>query len=91
MGRVPYFTVGGCQVLKPCRVIVSFCFMHLVLCTKSENKINKNNKISLPTFLPVCFKRYTCKNCDLVNDKKCDVTLLSTNFSQEASRKTELF
>ena len=42
MGRVAYFTVGGCQVLKPCRGLVSFCFMYLVLCTKSENKINKN-------------------------------------------------
>ena len=31
-------TVGGCQVLKPCRGLVSFCFMYLVLCTKSENK-----------------------------------------------------
>ena len=36
MGRVAYFTVGGCQVLKPCRGLVSFCFMYLVLCTKSE-------------------------------------------------------
>ena len=26
------------QVLKPCRGLVSFCFMYLVLCTKSENK-----------------------------------------------------
>ena len=43
MGRVAYFTVGGCQVLKPCRGLVSFCFMYLVLCTKSEN--NKINKI----------------------------------------------
>ena len=41
MGRVAYFTVGGCQVLKPCRGLVSFCFMYLVLCTKSENKTNK--------------------------------------------------
>ena len=24
--------------LKPCRGLVSFCFMYLVLCTKSENK-----------------------------------------------------
>ena len=38
MGRVVYFTVGGCQVLKPCRGLVSFCFMYLVLCTKSKNK-----------------------------------------------------
>ena len=31
MGRVAaYFTVGGCQVLKPCRGLVSFCFMYLV-------------------------------------------------------------
>ena len=38
MGKVAYFTVGGCQVLKPGRGLVSFCFMYLVLCTKSENK-----------------------------------------------------
>ena len=38
VGRVAYFTVGGCQVLEPCRGLVSFCSMYLVLCTKSENK-----------------------------------------------------
>ena len=38
VGRVAYFTVGGCQVLEPCRELVSFCSMYLVLCTKSENK-----------------------------------------------------
>ena len=31
-------------------------------------------------------KRYNCKNCDLVNEKTCDVKLLSANFSQEAHR-----
>ena len=31
-------------------------------------------------------KRYNCKNCDLVNEKTCDVKLLSANFSQEAYR-----
>ena len=41
-------------------------------------------KISLLTFLPVCFKRYTCNNSDLVNEKTCDVKLLSANFSQDA-------
>lgn len=39
------------------------------------------------TFLPLCLKRYTWKNCDLVNEKTCDVKLLSANFSQEAHRK----
>ena len=38
MGMVAYFAVGGCQVLKPCRGLASFCLMYLVLCTKSENK-----------------------------------------------------
>ena len=32
------FYSGWVLVLKPCRRLVSFCFMHLVLCTKSENK-----------------------------------------------------
>ena len=28
-----------------------------------------------------------CKNCDLVNEKTCDVKLLSANFSQDAPEK----
>ena len=41
------------------------------------------------TFLPLCLKRYIAawKNCGLVNEKTCDVKLLSANFSQEAHRK----
>ena len=31
-------------------------------------------------------KRYNCKNCDLVNEKTCDVKLLSVNFIQEVHR-----
>ena len=31
-------------------------------------------------------RRYNCKNCDLVNEKTCDVKLLSANFSQDANR-----
>ena len=31
-------------------------------------------------------KRCNCKNCNLVNEKTCDVKLLSANFSQEAHR-----
>ena len=40
--------------------------------------------------LPVCLKRYTRKNCDLVNEKTGDVKLLSVNFSQEAHQKAFL-
>ena len=39
------------------------------------------------TFLPFCPKRYTGKNCDLVNEKTWVVKLLSANFSQEAQQK----
>ena len=37
------FYSGFVSVLKPCRGFVSFCFMRLVLCTKSENKTNYLN------------------------------------------------
>ena len=37
------------QVLKPCRGLVSFCFMYLVLCTKSENKERNKEKNTLYT------------------------------------------
>ena len=37
MGRVAYFTVGGCQVLKPCRGLVFFCFMYLVTLINTPN------------------------------------------------------
>ena len=46
-----------------------------VLCTVSNLKENK---------------RYNCKNCDLLNEKTCDVKLLSANFSQEVHRN-EIF
>ena len=36
------------QVLKPCRGLVSFCFMYLVLCTKSENNKGPSGSTSVP-------------------------------------------
>ena len=62
MVRVAYFTVGGCQVLKPCRGLVSFCFMYLVLCTKSENK-NKLNKLK-----SFSFSKTSIYACELIWD-----------------------
>ena len=41
MGRVACFTVGKCQVLKPCRGLVSFVLCTFVLSSAQNQKINK--------------------------------------------------
>ena len=43
MGRVVYYTAGGCQVLNLVEIYV-FLFWYLVLCIQSENKMTKENK-----------------------------------------------